>query len=592
MKNISSVIKNNFLILGFTGPLASGCTTAARYFSQGGFHDYKKLPAFKDLNNKISNNYGQEDKRADLKEALRSRELLSTLSSYKMGSYAFYEISISTIILKYVVEFCFKNKQFDYAEHQTVLDIIKTMTIDLKLIEKVDHCINEKEYSSLTPEDCSNYDKYLSNLKQKKEEIRNSVESIEFIRAFQDFGDNIRSSGDPLDASKQKIIVAVTFIASSVNRLIKYMRNRRDGNKTNYFTIDSLRNPYEIEYFRYRYYEFYVFSITAILESRKLRRTYNEDIDIRDSGEDNAIHEIHKQNVSKCVYLSDIQIDNTKQDPDKLEFNYKLIKHFALILSPGCITPSTHEAFMNQAYTLSLKSTCISRQVGAVIEGKKGYVVGAGWNDVGKGQIGCGMRRVEDVKNLPEEMITTNPKKFDDFRVQLKTHANEEIFCFKDVFSTYMLNRKASKSIGKLTGELVEKGINLTTEQLKTIASTQAKHMNIKRLEYCRALHAEENALLQSAKIGGMGVSGGTLYTTSFPCELCAKKIYQSGIDEVVYTEPYPDSISQEVILKDGTRKIKLTPFEGVKSHSFYRLYKSDFDKKELQQLEQLYPAQ
>jgi deoxycytidylate deaminase len=155
-----------------------------------------------------------------------------------------------------------------------------------------------------------------------------------------------------------------------------------------------------------------------------------------------------------------------------------------------------------------------------------------------------------------------------------------------------MLNRKASKSIGKIKVELVENGINLTDEQLKTIAITQAKHMSVKRLEYCRALHAEENALLQSAKIGGMGVSGGTLYTTSFPCELCAKKIYQSGIDEVVFTEPYPDSISQEVILKDGTRKIKLTPFEGVKSHSFYRLYKSDFDKKELQLLEQLYPAQ
>jgi hypothetical protein len=37
MKNISSIIKNNFLILGFTGPPASGCTKAARYFSQKGF---------------------------------------------------------------------------------------------------------------------------------------------------------------------------------------------------------------------------------------------------------------------------------------------------------------------------------------------------------------------------------------------------------------------------------------------------------------------------------------------------------------------------------------------------------------------------
>ena len=112
--------------------------------------------------------------------------------------------------------------------------------------------------------------------------------------------------------------------------------------------------------------------------------------------------------------------------------------------------------------------------------------------------------------------------------------------------------------------------------------------IKIKRLEYCRALHAEENALLQTSKIGGVGVRNGTIYTTSFPCELCAKKIYQSGIKEIIYTEPYPESISQEVFLKDGIKKIKLKQFEGVKTNSYFRLYKSSMDKKELQLLEQL----
>ena len=118
-------------------------------------------------------------------------------------------------------------------------------------------------------------------------------------------------------------------------------------------------------------------------------------------------------------------------------------------------------------------------------------------------------------------------------------------------------------------------------EQIDSIQKTLLKDIKIKRLEYCRALHAEENALLQSSKIGGVGVNGGTIFTTSFPCELCAKKIYQSGIVEVVYTEPYPDSISQMVILKDGIKRIKLTQFEGVKSHSYFRLYKSNMDRKE-----------
>jgi dCMP deaminase len=90
---------------------------------------------------------------------------------------------------------------------------------------------------------------------------------------------------------------------------------------------------------------------------------------------------------------------------------------------------------------------------------------------------------------------------------------------------------------------------------------------------------------LQSAKIGGVGVADGKIFTTSFPCELCAKKIYQSGIKEIIYTEPYPESISQEVFLKDGIRKIKLVQFEGVKSHSYFKLYKASMDKKEMQEL-------
>ena len=104
-----------------------------------------------------------------------------------------------------------------------------------------------------------------------------------------------------------------------------------------------------------------------------------------------------------------------------------------------------------------------------------------------------------------------------------------------------------------------------------------------KRLEYCRALHAEENAILQNAILGGMGIKGGSIFSTTFPCELCAKKIYQSGIKKVIYTEPYPESISEDVFFKDGSNIVELLQFECVKSHSYYRLFKGNVDKKEFQ---------
>ena len=83
-----------------------------------------------------------------------------------------------------------------------------------------------------------------------------------------------------------------------------------------------------------------------------------------------------------------------------------------------------------------------------------------------------------------------------------------------------------------------------------------------------------------------MPIEDGTIYTTTYPCELCAKKLYQIGIRTIYFTEPYPESISENVFLEDGTKIIDRVPFEGVKSHSYFRLFKPVYDKKELFKIE------
>lgn len=54
--------------------------------------------------------------------------------------------------------------------------------------------------------------------------------------------------------------------------------------------------------------------------------------------------------------------------------------------------------------------------------------------------------------------------------------------------------------------------------------------------EYCNCLHAEENALLNIEYTKALH---STLYTTVFPCRLCALKIIQCGIKKVVFNEDY-----------------------------------------------------
>lgn len=68
--------------------------------------------------------------------------------------------------------------------------------------------------------------------------------------------------------------------------------------------------------------------------------------------------------------------------------------------------------------------------------------------------------------------------------------------------------------------------------------------------ELCYAIHAEQNAILQAAKLG-VSIDGATLYCTHYPCTICAKMIVNTGIRRLVYIHPYPDDFSTE-ILREG----------------------------------------
>ena len=71
------------------------------------------------------------------------------------------------------------------------------------------------------------------------------------------------------------------------------------------------------------------------------------------------------------------------------------------------------------------------------------------------------------------------------------------------------------------------------------------------RAEICYAAHAEQNAILQAAKLG-ISIDGATLYCTHQPCSICAKMIVNAGIRRVVYEQGYPDSFTLEIFGETG----------------------------------------
>ena len=694
-------MKNRFLLLGFTGPVGSGCTNSARFLAGYPVYgrritkllqDQTNEERLKRLNKRITSRYktiselkekisrrkakklgtywkalidDQDDpfirglerdlsiKHTQLKIYLRKREVFEVLKEMinqesliyinvnendkeLFGFEPFIYLSFTDIIAKLAIE-AFKEEpgkdlfesyfadKISRAREEAKSDLIVLKnsfyaSFDIASEKWDEFAASNKFITSRA------YQIYLSGqeffdsarfIKKSRQVIDSYYELLRHIKSIlkkarsgdlaknqmeyhfalseimQDWGDNIRATGNPFTSKSSHEPIQIEQIyklAEELNVLIKFLRFRvrfmddqyklisadeKIGSSPALFAIECFRNPFEVDYFRSRYSEFYLLSFYAQQEIRKERMKYfSAQRDERDRGVDKKPGQVNKLDVTSCVLLSDIAILNnagTNEQDEKLFFDFfeKLMRYIAIIRRPGCIPPEMDELYMHLAYSTSLMSTCISRKVGAIVAGPRGYIYGAGWNDVSEGQIGCGLRRVDDYKDIEffPELDPELSQRFDDLITK-----NGKYLCYKDAFSKLDVENELERI--KREGSLSTEGFSQLKEQFK-----------IKRLEYCRALHAEENAILQTAKVGGMPISGGSIYTTTFPCELCAKKIYQTGIKTIYFTEPYLRSTSK-VLLGDGNKRIEIRPFEGVKSHSFYKLFKPVFDKKDYEAVE------
>lgn len=140
--------------------------------------------------------------------------------------------------------------------------------------------------------------------------------------------------------------------------------------------------------------------------------------------------------------------------------------------------PSWDEYFMQMAELTAQRSTCLRRQVGAIIVKEK-HIIATGYNGAPKG--------------LP--------------------HCEELEGCLREKLEIP-------------SGE---------------------------RHELCRALHAEQNAIIQAATLG-QSIEGATIYITHQPCIICAKMIINAGISRIVIRRGYPDEMSRGMLREAGLK--------------------------------------
>ncbi len=64
------------------------------------------------------------------------------------------------------------------------------------------------------------------------------------------------------------------------------------------------------------------------------------------------------------------------------------------------------------------------------------------------------------------------------------------------------------------------------------------------------------------AATSGVSIKDGILYSTTFPCILCAKMLVNSGIKEIYISEGYPDDLSKDILDEAGVviHRLIVTP--------------------------------
>lgn len=460
------------------------------------------------------------------------------------------------------------------------------------------------------------------------EEVRSllSKESVDlFSLVFQRIGNNLRAYGKVLPGSRDHMGCGLFELPKRVNDFCLVLRHYHQATMfadeenvcdrkwiTNpvMIVINNFKNIFEAYYFRQRYSSFYLVAVTGErnygVKRRTMRLGVDGEMDYVDLGENlstaksafkkyrkllserekgncrsddyasvgldkiqySFLEEVFRndllrkecylgkvapfilQDVMTCVENSDVFVTRNTEEKD-VSCDEELVRALArlavLVMHPALLKPTKVERCMQTAMSTKLNSGCLSRQVGAVVTDCEYNILSIGWNDVPCSVETCSRKNLYDiVKKYDRKAYSTyelsDPafrKYIDEVNVRLRSDEVKNTlgglpaaYCFKDIYQD-------------LIGE---------RDQVHT-----------------RALHAEERAL---AACGNEKAKGGYLFTTSSPCEACAKRIKEAGISKIYYIEQYP-GISHDHVIDDGPYegRAEFEFFTGIVGLAYTRLY-------------------
>ncbi len=359
---------------------------------------------------------------------------------------------------------------------------------------------------------------------------------------------------------------------------IAYVIKIRDEYKNTHvsYIFDSLKHPKELETLRLVYGD--ALSTISIYTPRETRIRNYARLFAGCTGDSNA--EEHRSNaeilitrdakgekgqekyglqIRKTFPLADLFVETSSRSIVENSIN----RYIDTLLDSPYHTPTVDEYGMAMAVTSTVRSADLSRQVGAAIVSKFGEIITTGCNDVPK--YGGGLY-------WPEQPDHRDFQRGYDSGTTIKNEA------LQDILTRYIdyLESEGHHNLEEIKKKLLNKD---EQEKLaKAMSGTLVRNI----LEFGRSVHAEMAALTEAA-LRGVSVKNATLYTTTFPCHLCARHIISAGIDRVVYIEPFPKSLSSvlyaDSIVVDPSHEISgrvlFEPFVGVSPWHYHRFFKA-----------------
>lgn len=353
------------------------------------------------------------------------------------------------------------------------------------------------------------------------------------------------------------------ILAAGAADEIKEIREEIRGGNPNKvaYIVNSLKHPDEVEFLRKVYGDgFYLFGIHAdekrrhafLVNDKSLTQAQAEELIRID--EDEKIE--HGQRTRDTFHLSDFFISIGKNDDHVKNTVQRFLE---LLFSNPFRSPTFDEFAMFMAFNSSIRSSDLSRQVGAILA-RDQQIVATGANDTPR--FGGGQYWAE---------------------VDPATGKVNDVEDGKDYTRERDSNKSAQQEIIKeIASALIENSFS-TEERRPKLESVLAQSKIYDLTEFGRVVHAEMEAMLSCARIG-ISTVGTSLYCTTFPCHNCAKHIIDAGIKRVVYVEPYPKSraldlhseaISLNTSLDNQPEQCRVTfePFTGVGARRFLDLF-------------------